>query len=196
VRVIATPRPAATVMLLRDAGEQLELLLVRRTPAARFMAGAWVFPGGAVDPADGDGQAGLRAAARRELQEEAGVALPPDSELVAFARWITPRDLPIRFDTWFYLAMAPDGASPEVDGSEIVDFRWLTPAAALAGFAAGELKLAFPTVTQLKQISAFASADALIAHARLLSDAIKPIEPRVVGPREHERVILPDDASE
>ena len=43
------PRQAATVILLRGGAEALEVLLVRRTPKARFMGGVWVFPGGAVD---------------------------------------------------------------------------------------------------------------------------------------------------
>jgi 8-oxo-dGTP pyrophosphatase MutT (NUDIX family) len=183
------------VILLRGGSEQLELLLVRRTPAARFMAGAWVFPGGAVDPADGNGQTGLRAAALRELREEAGMALAPEPELVAFARWITPAELPIRFDTWFYLATAPAGASPQVDGSEIVDFRWLRPVDALTDFEAGELELAFPTRKQLEQLGRFSSAEALLAHARALENAIKPVQPRVVGSGEQARIILPDDGN-
>ncbi len=77
------------------------------------------------------------AAAVRELEEEAAVILAPDTELVPFARWITPEQSPIRFDTWFYLATAPAETSPRVDGVEIVDFRWLTPVAALAERAAG-----------------------------------------------------------
>lgn len=185
------PRPAATVMLLRDGSDTLELLMVRRTPAARFMGGHWVFPGGALDLADGEGQPGLIAAAVRELREEAGVALPPDTELVAFSRWITPPELSIRFDTWSYLAIAPTGASPQVDGSEIVDFRWLEPAQALMQFEAGELVLAFPTRTQLEQLSEFESADALLAHAR--GRAIEPIKPHVVGTGEHARIMLPAD---
>jgi 8-oxo-dGTP pyrophosphatase MutT (NUDIX family) len=191
--VTATPRPAATVLLLRGGNEQLELLMVRRTPAARFMAGAWVFPGGAVDPADGDGQTGLRAAALRELREESGVTLAPETELVAFARWITPTELPTRFDTWFYLATAPADVDPEVDGSEIVDFRWLTPAQALASFECGELKLSFPTLKQLEQLSTFESAETLLTHARSLENTIRPVQPRVVGSGEYERIILPDD---
>ena len=43
------PRPAATVILLRGGAESLEVLLVRRNPQARFMGGAWVFPGGSVN---------------------------------------------------------------------------------------------------------------------------------------------------
>ncbi|MFI5037480.1 MAG: NUDIX domain-containing protein, partial [Solirubrobacterales bacterium] len=69
------PRQAATVILLRGGAEQLELLLVRRTPGARFMGGVWVFPGGAVDAGEGDGDDAHRAAAIRELHEEAGVRL-------------------------------------------------------------------------------------------------------------------------
>ncbi len=186
-----TPRPAATVILLRGASLRLELLLVRRTPAARFMAGHWVFPGGAVDPQDGEGQLGLRAAAMRELEEEAAVALAPEAELVPFARWITPERSPIRFDTWFYLASAPADASPRVDGVEIVDFRWLTPAQALAEQDAGGLQLAFPTVKQLEQLSAFGSAEQLLEHARARENEIRPVQPRIVGVGEEARIVLP-----
>src|SRR5579875_3999782 len=98
---VTVPRLAATVMLLRGDGGGLEVLLVQRTPRARFMAGAWVFPGGAVDPGDGTGQAGLRAAARREVWEEAGIELKDDLELVPFSNWVTPARVRIRFDTWF-----------------------------------------------------------------------------------------------
>ena len=61
------PRQAATVILLRGGAEDLEVLLVRRTPQARFMGGVWVFPGGAVDAVEGDGDEAHRAAAVREL---------------------------------------------------------------------------------------------------------------------------------
>ena len=57
------PRPAASVILLRGGEETLEVLLVRRNPQARFMGGAWVFPGGSVDRSEGEGQGALRAAA-------------------------------------------------------------------------------------------------------------------------------------
>ena len=57
------------------------------------MGGAWVFPGGAVDRSEGEGQAALRAAALRELDEEAGVRLSGPDALVAYSRWITPVQL-------------------------------------------------------------------------------------------------------
>lgn len=186
-----TPRASASVILLRGGHDRLELLMVRRTPAARFMAGHWVFPGGAVDCEDGAGQHGLRAAAKRELEEEAGIVLPAGAELVPFARWITPRAAPIRFDTWFYLAADPQGSDPRVDGAEIVDFRWLTAAQALAAFSQGDFVLAFPTERQLEQLSAFGSAEQVLAHAREREHQIRPIEPRIVGVGDEARIVLP-----
>ena len=70
----STPRPAASVVLLRGGGRHsergLEVLLLKRTEKADFMPGVWVFPGGAVDPDDGEGEAGHRACAARELVED------------------------------------------------------------------------------------------------------------------------------
>jgi 8-oxo-dGTP pyrophosphatase MutT (NUDIX family) len=121
------PRQAATVVVLRGGVERLEVLLVQRTPKARFMGGAWVFPGGAVDAHEGDGDAAHRAAAVREVQEETGIALPDPAALVAFARWITPPEITMRFDTYFFLAEAPAGSEVQIDGEEIVDARWFEP---------------------------------------------------------------------
>ncbi|MGH2857273.1 MAG: NUDIX hydrolase [Solirubrobacteraceae bacterium] len=185
------PRTAATVILLRGGADRLEVLLVKRNPAARFMAGAWVFPGGAIGPEDGDGDKGLRAAAVRELREEAGIALHQPAALVAFSRWITPAVVRIRYDTWFFLAPAPSGAEPQVDGAEIVDARWLSPLAALEASRAGEILLVFPTIKHLQQLSGFESADELLAHAR--GRAIAPVQPRVVGTGETARIVLPGE---
>ena len=69
---------------------------------------------------------------RRELSEEAGIELSEPDDLVPFSRWITPPQVKIRFDTWFFLAQLPAGANPTVDGNEVVSARWYEPAAALA----------------------------------------------------------------
>jgi len=87
---------------------------------------------GAVDAADGLGRRSHRAAAARELYEEAGVGGIEPEELVAFSRWITPAELPVRFDTHFFLAAMPAGQTPTVDGSECVDVGWFSPAGAPA----------------------------------------------------------------
>jgi 8-oxo-dGTP pyrophosphatase MutT (NUDIX family) len=185
------PRLAATVILLRGREQTLEVLLARRTPKARFMGGAWVFPGGAVSDADGTGDDGLRAAAVRELGEEAGISLADPAELVAFSRWITPAQVKIRYDTWFFLASLPEGAALAIDGEEVVDARWYKPAAALAAAAEGEILLVFPTIKHLEQLSAFASAHELLEHAR--SRTVRPVQPRVLGTGEAARIVLPGE---
>ena len=184
-------RPAATVIVLRGGDDALEVLLVKRNPEARFMGGAWVFPGGAVDRDEGDGQPALRAAAIRELREEAGIALAAPQELVPFSRWITPPQVKIRFDTWFFLAALPDGAEPSVDHGEIVDARWYQPAAALEAGRAGELLLVFPTIKHLEQLTQFASARELLEYAGRRE--ITPVQPRVVLSGEQARVVLPGE---
>jgi 8-oxo-dGTP pyrophosphatase MutT (NUDIX family) len=179
------------VIVLRGGADALEVLLVQRNPSQRFMGGAWVFPGGAVDPGDGEGQIGLRAAAVREVAEEAGVALAGADVLVPYSRWITPEEVKVRFDTWFYLAQAPQGAEPRVDGDECVDWRWATPATALEAYREGELLLVFPTIKHLEQLGGFASAEAVLEHAR--GRDVLPIQPRVVMEGEVARVVLPGE---
>jgi 8-oxo-dGTP pyrophosphatase MutT (NUDIX family) len=188
---VTVPRPAATVIVLRGGSERLEVLLVKRNPEARFMGGAWVFPGGAVDPSEGEGQDALRAAGLRELDEEAGIRLTGPDALIPFSRWITPAQVKIRFDTWFYLAAVPPQATPRVDGAEVVDLRWYPPAGALEASAAGDLFLVFPTIKHLEQLSRFGSADELLAYAR--DREIQPVEPRVVLSGEQARVVLPGE---
>jgi 8-oxo-dGTP pyrophosphatase MutT (NUDIX family) len=180
------PRRAATVIVLRGGGDALDVLLVQRTPKARFMGGVWVFPGGAVDPGEDD-----LAAARRELHEEASIALAPDAELVPFSRWITPAEVRIRFDTRFYLVALPAGARPAVDGEECVDLAWHTPLGALDAHARGELLLVFPTIKHLEQLRLFASADAALDHAR--GREVRPVQPQVVGTGEAARIVLPGE---
>jgi 8-oxo-dGTP pyrophosphatase MutT (NUDIX family) len=185
------PRLAASVILLRGGSDTLEVLLVRRSLAARFMPGAWVFPGGAMDAADGADDRGLRAAAVRELAEEAGVALADPAALVPFSRWITPPEIAIRFDTYFFLAPAPAGQVPRVDGGEMTEAAWWGPGAALAAQRRGGLSLMFPTIKHLEQLTAFADADALLEWAT--GREVVAVEPRVVGTGETARVVLPGE---
>src|SRR6478735_4858781 len=101
---VTVPRVAASVIVMRDSGAGPEVLLVQRNPASRFMGGAWVFPGGAVHESDGD----AAVTAVRETEEEAGLTLDDPTALVPWSRWITPAQVKIRFDTWFFVAQAPE----------------------------------------------------------------------------------------
>jgi 8-oxo-dGTP pyrophosphatase MutT (NUDIX family) len=187
----SVPRQAASVILLRGGGDALEVLLVKRTPKARFMGGVWVFPGGAVDMTEGDGDTAHRIAAIRELEEEAAISLPDPGALVKFSRWITPPQVKIRFDTHFFLAPLPAGQEPRVDGEECVDLGWFTPQAALNAAHREEIMLVFPTIKHLEQLAGFRSADAVLDHAR--GRDVEPVVPHVVMDGEVARVVLPDE---
>src|SRR5215212_673692 len=157
---VTRPRQAATVIVLRGGARTLEVLLVKRNPEQRFMGGAWVFPGGAVDAGEDHRVAGVR-----EVGEEASVVIEDPESLVEFSRWITPAQVKIRFDTHFYLAPAPDGAEPRPDGAETVDLGWFTPRGALEAYGRDEILLVFPTIKTLEQLAPFESAAGLLEWA-------------------------------
>jgi 8-oxo-dGTP pyrophosphatase MutT (NUDIX family) len=188
--VTVEPRQAASLILLRESADGAEVLLVQRNPEQRFMGGAWVFPGGAIDADEAD----PAATAARELEEEAGITLPSGTELVPFSRWITPEaeGATIRFDTWFFAARAPDGAEAIPDGGECVDARWLTPAAALAAHAEDQLALVFPTIKHLELLSETRSVDETLDAAR--ARPVEPVLPKVAFRDGVPEVLMPGDA--
>jgi 8-oxo-dGTP pyrophosphatase MutT (NUDIX family) len=187
---IVTPRPSASLLLLRGGDAALEVLLVRRTPKARFMGGFWVFPGGAVEPGDRaatDEDGAHRAAAVRELAEEAAIEGVDPASLVGYSRWVTPETSGIRFDTRFYLAAAPVGAQPRVDGEECVDAGWFAPGAALDAYDRGDLPLVLPTLKHFEAILEFGSAAELLASSE--NRDLGPVRPQVVDGR----IVLPGE---
>jgi 8-oxo-dGTP pyrophosphatase MutT (NUDIX family) len=169
------------------------VLLVKRTEQAKFMGGVWVFPGGAVD--EGDPRSGSlgahRAAAARELSEEAGIVLADPGALVEFSRWITPEEVSIRFDTRFFLAELPSGQEPHVDGEECVEEGWFTPQGALDAFAREEILLVFPTIKHLEQLGTFPSMVELLEYSR--GREVLPVQPKVWFDGEVARVALPGE---
>jgi 8-oxo-dGTP pyrophosphatase MutT (NUDIX family) len=139
-------------VLVRDAPGGLQCLMLRKTRGQAF-GGLWVFPGGRVEDVDGAGLAGARAAAVREAEEETGLVLTA-ADLVPFAHWTPPAEAPRRYATWFFLGGLPDGAADViVDGGEIGDHVWTTPASAIERHAAGEIDLLPPTWVSLRRIS-------------------------------------------
>ena len=175
-------------MVLRDTDHGPEVLLVERNPESRFMAGAWVFPGGALHDDDGD----PAVAGIRELEEEADIQIESPDALVPWSRWITPAQVKIRFDTWFFVARAPEGAVAKCDGEECVDARWYRPQDALDARQRDELLLVFPTIHHLHELAMAESVEHALEAAR--SRRIQPVEPRVV--QDHggvARVLLPGE---
>jgi 8-oxo-dGTP pyrophosphatase MutT (NUDIX family) len=184
---VTEARQAASIIVLRDSPEGPEVLLVQRNPRQRFMGGAWVFPGGAVHADDADHS----AAAVRELKEEAGIDLPEHAEVVAWSRWITPEEVKVRFDTWFFVAQAPPAAEATVDGGECVDSRWLRPAAALEAFARDELMLVFPTIKHLEALAQAESVADALHKAR--TREVVPVQPKLMIRGEEAVIVLPGE---
>ena len=149
--------------VLRDGAERgqgLEVYLVKRSRMVDFMAGAHVFPGGRLDKADSS----LAACAVRETFEEAGLRLDA-AALVPWVRWITPEISPRRFDARFFLARAPAGQEPRVDGREATEGLWITPKLALQRWEDGGMQLSPATAKSLELLSSHATVDAALAAA-------------------------------
>jgi 8-oxo-dGTP pyrophosphatase MutT (NUDIX family) len=186
-------RRAASVVCVRDASGGPEVLVVERSAESRFLPGYVAFPGGAVD-ADDDGHAqrwfgtsdeGPRAAALRELAEEAGIAVtargaesardvapieasPPGVDaLHELCRWIAPPEVPVRFDARYYTLAVDAEAAP--DGHEVVGAWWVSPRTLLDEWEAGGRKLYWPTwltVTELARCPSVAEIVSLRVETR------------------------------
>jgi 8-oxo-dGTP pyrophosphatase MutT (NUDIX family) len=185
-------RRAASVIAVREGVGAPEVLVVERSAQSRFLPSYVVFPGGAVDSDDealagrwfGEAGEAPRAAAVRELAEEAGLVLtgvglraasgedplvpahdaPPSREqLHDLAHWIAPEDVPVRFDARYFAVAAPGGLDPVPDGHEAARAWWTSPAELLAGWEAGACKLYWPTLHTVRQLAACASAAELMA---------------------------------
>ncbi|MFK4836121.1 NUDIX hydrolase [Microbacterium sp. ZW T2_14] len=160
---------AATVVLLRDGVDGLEALMIERPDRGSF-AGAWVFPGGKLEPADRRAadepeEAVARSAGVRETHEETALAVDPDA-LVTLSCWDPPPGLALRIRTWFFVAPSAAGVialSPD----EAVAAEWMRPADALARHGRGELTLYPPTWVTLHGLAAHADTASVLGAARL-----------------------------
>jgi len=189
-------RQASTLVLVRGEGEP-EILLLLRHAQHGFMPNIWVFPGGRVDPGDGDGDAGAQRCAVRETWEEAGILLrdtirtaAPDEvrdgaalvgadawPMACFARWLTPPGEKRRFDTRFYVARVPTGVEAVPDRGEVIDALWLTPTAAFERHRAGKLALTPPTWWSLEAMRRLGDASAISAWASAVEANVQCVEP-------------------
>jgi len=173
--------PAATVVVLRDGASGLEVLLGRRSSNLAFHGGAWVFPGGRIDPEDYAGapddlEAAARRAAVREAKEEAGVDVVGDT-LVHFSNWTTPEISPKRFATWFFAGPVA-GGNEIADGYETDKLQWFGAHEALDARARGEIELAPPQYVSLLDLLPYGT----VAQAMQGLAALTPID---YAPRFH-----------
>jgi 8-oxo-dGTP pyrophosphatase MutT (NUDIX family) len=256
---ILRPRPAATVITLRDCANGYEILMLRRNLNSDFVGGAYVFPGGGVDDADAapaaqhlafgltDEDASRRlslesgglayyVACLRELFEEAGLLVACDERggpvhfsdderirrlaadrravndgslgfiammeregllldlrgLEYVAHWVTPVGPPRRFDTRFFVALAPTGQVATHDAGETIADQWVRPIDALNAHARGELEMIFPTIRNLEAIAHFNSSHEVLEYARSLT-AIVRVEPRIATRAGEVKILLPGD---
>jgi len=202
---VPEPQPAATVVLLRSSPAGPEAFLLRRKATASFMPGAYVFPGGMVDPEDaGLGADPFLVAAARECFEEAGILLAinsagdlppsapnwPDQRRAITARpalfrrflqdhsltlateavrpwswWLTPEIEKRRFDTRFFVALAPPRQEGAPDGDETTNSCWMPVRQAMERYQSGEIDMAPPTVATLVEMSAFSTVSDIMEQA-------------------------------
>jgi 8-oxo-dGTP pyrophosphatase MutT (NUDIX family) len=148
-------KPAATVMLIRERKEEVQLLLVRRNTTLSFASGFWVFPGGKIDPDEiakfPQELDAARVAAVREVKEECDLDID-QSSLEFFVHWTTPILQKRRFSTYFFHALESEEQQVTVDGSEILEHQWLTPSEALTKARNGEIALLPPTFLNIERI--------------------------------------------
>ncbi len=177
---IPPARPAATVIVAREAQGEFEILFLKRSEIGAF-AGMWVFPGGRVDDVDEghDEVTRARSAAVREAHEEVGVTVHPDS-LIALSHWTPPALAPKRYTTWFFVAPWA-GDDVEIDNHEIVDARWIRPVEAIAN----GLPMAPPThvtLVTLAEATSFSDLRGLLDH--------RGVERFVTVPAQHDGALV------
>ncbi|HEX2090676.1 MAG TPA: NUDIX domain-containing protein [Actinomycetota bacterium] len=184
-------RPAATVIVAREASGGLEFLVLLRSASSRFLPNFVVFPGGVVEDQDralasswfGGEDEAARACALRELAEEAGLVMtanglieapgrlpgqpdlpPPDpGAMPEIARWVAPEFLPVRFDARFFALGASPDVEPHPDGMEAARAWWTSAEELLDGARTGETQLMWPTLKTLETLAGCSTLEEVLS---------------------------------
>ncbi|RJF95353.1 MBL fold metallo-hydrolase [Noviherbaspirillum saxi] len=117
---------------------------------------------------------------------------PAFDQLRYFAHWVTPVGAPRRFDTRFFVAIAPNGQTGSHDNAETIGHAWMRPGDALERQRAGELDMMFATIRTLEELARFDDTASLMAHAST-PRTIAVHLPRVSTGPAGRRVLLPAD---
>jgi hypothetical protein len=211
-------KPASTVVLCRNSADwPPELLLLKRSPQALFLANAHVFPGGslkACDYAEAPSYevdlkhikrmasyfpfssfiiAAHLAKALREAKKAAIFFEPqkPDlSHIWPLSWWVTPKSEPCRFDTWFFLAALLEHQVPKSFSKDIAHKNplWLKPAQALLCHEEGSIFLAPPTRAILERIAHSQSLEELLT---FIDCPLKPIYPYFINYKHQKLLVVP-----
>jgi len=247
-------RPAATIVVIREQNEMLEILMLRRSSDAVAATGAYVFPGGGVDDADAEvvarclvsgldsiaaarrldleeGALEYYCAALRELFEEAGILVAEDArgqslsfsaaQLTAWreeldarrvgwadllereglrlalggvhylAHWVTPVTRARRFDTRFFVVVAPVGQIARADGAEVTAHVWTTASEALGRFESAQWAMLVPTVHTLRALAPLRTSEEVARHAATLR--VTRTQPREIERDGRVVVVIPGE---
>lgn len=162
----------AGILLAYDAGGGMVALI--GAAAQRFRAHRNALDGG---------RSGLGQIARAE-----NLRLATD-RLLYFSHWITPVGAPRRYDTRFFLAVAPESQEASHDNREAIAHAWMRPAETLHRYGRDEIKMRTPTIKTLELFARFATAASLVAGVRA-QGKIPALLPRIARDG---RSLLPGD---
>jgi 8-oxo-dGTP pyrophosphatase MutT (NUDIX family) len=158
--------PAFAIAAIREAWEEAGILLASdRRPAS----GPAPHAAGRVADARAGGRF-VDLVLARDLELRGDWLMP-------LSRWVTPPVVPRRYDTRFFVAWLPDGATPAFDAREVDAHEWLTPDAALEAMADGRIELWPPTATTLQQL--------LPVRRREDAGTLVPVRPQAAPVVEH-----------
>lgn len=111
--------------------------------------------------------------------------------LVHYAHWVTPSFMPRRFDTHFFLALAPTSQEDAHDGRETVESVWIRPREALDAAEDGRYRMLFPTRAILHRLSGEQTPE---SHLRIAAATpVVTVAPRLVEREAGTFVQIPDN---
>lgn len=169
---------------IREAFEESGILLARSSGSSGFLSAEALAGVQRFRPALDKGELSLVPFLR-----DHGLRLAVDA-LVRFAHWVTPTFMPKRFDTHFYVAMAPQGQLGAHDGRESVDSTWITPGDATAD--PKRWTVIFPTRMNLEKLGRAGNAEDALARAR--GDRIVSVLPWIDASSGKPMLRIPADA--